>query len=845
MVRFLPSTVVLAAIAGCSNDIQVKQAGNTAPATTIQSPSNGAQFIENDIIEFVGLVVDANGLDDVVVVQWSSTLDGPFGDEDLATPDSEGNSRVQTILSAGTHGITFSATDSAGETASDTIQLLVGATLSEPMASITEPVNFSQFVQGATVSLIGSASDGQQAADTLDVTWTATNNSTGVVEEVFSGYPASSGITTADWFTQEKGDFILSLTVIDEDGNTAVAEAFVSVDDPDFVDADGDNFSPATGDCNDNDPDIHPGADETCGDLTDHDCNGVVDDKDLDNDAHIDEACVNYTGKLPVDDCEDGDSAIYTGAPELDDGKDNDCDGEVDNGGPGYDDDGDCFCEVGPCVGSDGSCAQLLEGDCDDLDPAVNPSAFDQPDVDYIDDNCDTVDGTIADSVFVDPVNGSNAASGLLPTEALRDLQDGIDLAAAQGRRWVLISDGVIDFRGGSDEFEEGVSLAGGYEAATGWSRDPGTAPEIEVPATGKLISGWSDDTEFQQLDILADNANGNSASSFGLRIDNVDNLRLVDVYVESGNGDDGIDGSSGGTGGTGTGGSKGDDTRPEASGVFGICGGPDPQTVGGNGGSTGGSTTGGRGGQGSARDGSPGPTSGDAGIGPGGAGGAGSTNGPGAAGSPGLQGAAGSGGLPGASLGSFTAFGYAAASGTTGGIGADGGGGGGGGGGEGGEDDITCDMWGGAGGGGGGGGLGGSGGTGGTGGGASVALLVIGSSIEVERSVFATGNGGDGGQGGAGGAGGLGGSGGAAGSGDSSLFSGPEDGGRGGDGGQGGTGGAGGGGGGGPSVGIVCRSGANASLTDVEYQLGSAGAGGTGPGAPGQPGEEDDTDGC
>jgi hypothetical protein len=846
MIRFVPSLVALVAVAGCSNDIQVKQAGNTAPATTIQSPSNGAQFIENDIIEFVGLVVDANGLDDVLTVSWASTIDGAFGDEDLASPDSEGLSRVQTILSPGTHGITFTATDLAGETASDTIQILVGAQLSEPEASITEPANFAQFVQGSTVALIGSVADGQQSAETLEVVWTATNNSTGAVEEIFVGAPASTGVTTADWYTPEKGDFILTLTVTDDDGNSGFAEAFVSVDDPNFVDADGDNFSPANGDCDDGDPTVNPGADETCGDLIDNDCNGVVDDKDLDNDSHIDEACVNYQGKLPVDDCDDDDSSVYWGAPELEDGKDNDCDGSVDNGGQGFDDDGDCYCEVGPCMGSNGSCAQLFEGDCDDQDDTVNPAALDEPDADYVDDNCDTVDGTIADAVFVDPVNGSNSASGLLPTDALRDLADGIAVAQSEGRSWVLVSDGVVDFRGSSDQFAEGISIAGGYEAGQGWARDPASAPEIELPAGGKLISGWSDHTELQQLDLIADNANGTGASSIVLRVEDTDNLRLIDVYLESGNGDDGGDGSSGSSGGSGGNGFVGESTEPESSGFLGICGGPNGQTEGGAGGLSGGTVTGGRGGKGSAKDGSPGPTAGVAGVGPGGAGGAGSTSGDGSPGSPGLQGPDGTAGSPGGAIGSFSASGYSPANGGLGGLGGLGGGGGGGGGGDGGEDDISCDMWGGAGGGGGGGGLGGTGGTGGTGGGASVGLLLLGSSVELQGVSVVTGNGGDGGAGGDGGSGGLGGLGGAGGGGISStFFSGPDNGGRGGDGGQGGTGGHGGGGGGGPSVGIVCRDGANATLTDVDYQIGRGGAGGDSQGSVGSAGEEDDTDGC
>jgi len=43
-------------------------------------------------------------------------------------------------------------------------------------------------------------------------------------------------------------------------------------------DADNDNFSPAQGDCDDNEPLAYPGNEEVCGDRIDNDCNGLYDD---------------------------------------------------------------------------------------------------------------------------------------------------------------------------------------------------------------------------------------------------------------------------------------------------------------------------------------------------------------------------------------------------------------------------------------------------------------------------------------------------------------------------------------------------------------------------------------
>ena len=62
---------------------------------------------------------------------------------------------------------------------------------------------------------------------------------------------------------------------------------------------------------------------------------------------------------LDEGDCDDLDPDTYDGATEIIDGRDNDCDGSVDEDTLGADDDGDGFSEA--------------DGDCDDADDGPPP----------------------------------------------------------------------------------------------------------------------------------------------------------------------------------------------------------------------------------------------------------------------------------------------------------------------------------------------------------------------------------------------------------------------------------------------------------------------------------------
>jgi hypothetical protein len=229
---------------------------------------------------------------------------------------------------------------------------------------------------------------------------------------------ASGGLTTfkARWTAQQATGVVFDVFAVsanrdktnrgDAPGNAQLALAIGCTGSTYYIDQDGDGYgstdpsystrvdcsAPAgyaamVGDCDDFQASVYPGAPEQC-DLKDNDCDGHIDNdvvyqpycEDHDGDGH------GVTGKMVITDCKpspgfgdcDGDCdaggpETYPGAPEICDRRDNDCDGEVDEGVR-------IVCGVGLCAryasGCDGQCtpgeplAESCNGyddDCDDI----------------------------------------------------------------------------------------------------------------------------------------------------------------------------------------------------------------------------------------------------------------------------------------------------------------------------------------------------------------------------------------------------------------------------------------------------------------------------------------------
>ena len=163
----------------------------------------------------------------------------------------------------------------------------------------------------------------------------------------------------------EEGPVVITITVTDSRGTASVS---VDVLVGPGLDGDGDGFPVAAGDCDDEDPAVFPGAPEGQ-DGQDNDCDGEIDEgsEDVDDDG---DGFTDIQG-----DCDDANAAIYPGAEELINGIDENCNTLIDDHTDAYDDDGDGFSED--------------EGDCNDGNASIHPAAGEL--LDNVDNDCDEV----------------------------------------------------------------------------------------------------------------------------------------------------------------------------------------------------------------------------------------------------------------------------------------------------------------------------------------------------------------------------------------------------------------------------------------------------------------------
>ncbi len=395
----LAVSALMALVTGCPDDnLQIY---DTPPEAAILSPDDGSLIEGTETtITFSGSVYDQQDLlEDLAVVWTVDSLEDPLL-QDYA--DAAGYTEVNTALPEGTHIVTLEVTDSWGYTNTDTITLGVEDPIPPATVFIDAPAQGVDYWDYQTIHFSGRVQSAEGELE-LEVKWISTKD--GIL---YTGHSDAQGITMFDDELTAGNHEVILVAGNDLDAGIGVGEASIVIEvfeyPPGQLDMDGDGYCPegmdvdgdglcegdelvGYGDCNDNNPDVYPGAEEVC-DGQDTDCDGYMDPSEADNDGDGVTICAG--------DCDDEDAWNYPGNVESCDGFDNDCDELVDDDDPNvvgqqtwYEDaDGDTF---GNPMVSYTQCFQPAntvnnDMDCDDTNAAMYP--FNPEICDGYDNNC-------------------------------------------------------------------------------------------------------------------------------------------------------------------------------------------------------------------------------------------------------------------------------------------------------------------------------------------------------------------------------------------------------------------------------------------------------------------------
>lgn len=379
---FVALAVLLAT--GCPD--QQLSIANSAPQVVLTSPSDGARFGVGVDVVFTAQVSDAQSPVEDLELLWSTDrANNLVGELSI-----DGENVTYTIAGgtfpSGEHLVTLTALDSFNASGSDQVRIEVEPN-EPPTVQFTAPTDGAE-VNGALPLTVRVVVDDPEEARLQDLalSWT------GPGADTLPTRPDASGVALAELTDLPFGEQSLTVQVFDSAGGSSSATVEFTVFNPD-EDSDLDGYRDTLyggDDCNDDDPDIHPGAIEHC-DGVDEDCDELIDEdaEDASNwylDADGDEygapgnplrACERPAGGGYASnnlDCVDSNREVNPGSVEIPyNGLDDDC-----SGGDQCDVDGDGFlADLGVCGGTD----------CNDDEATVHPGAEEIP-YDGFDNDC-------------------------------------------------------------------------------------------------------------------------------------------------------------------------------------------------------------------------------------------------------------------------------------------------------------------------------------------------------------------------------------------------------------------------------------------------------------------------
>jgi hypothetical protein len=143
--------------------VTIEPVTNTVPGVAIVSPADGATYTQGATISFQANADDVEDGNLTPSLTWSSNLSGSLG---------LGGSLSLSSLPVGAHQITAAVNDTAGNTGSAVVNIVVQAPANTaPTVTITAPTNNAALTTGVSFSMSGTANDQQQGNMGSSIQW--------------------------------------------------------------------------------------------------------------------------------------------------------------------------------------------------------------------------------------------------------------------------------------------------------------------------------------------------------------------------------------------------------------------------------------------------------------------------------------------------------------------------------------------------------------------------------------------------------------------------------------------------------------------------------------------------
>ena len=193
--------------------ITVGDVADDPPTAEILSPEEGsdAVYYTGELIALSGLAGDVEDAPADLLAEWSSSIDGILGGD--VSVDSSGTIASYATLSEGDHVLSLTVTDSAAQTATDTVVIAVGGENQQPSCAITAPADGAVTPFGETLDFAANATDPDVPSE-----WLTASLSSDKDGDLVTVTPTTGGLVSFSTDALTADTHTITLTVEDELG---------------------------------------------------------------------------------------------------------------------------------------------------------------------------------------------------------------------------------------------------------------------------------------------------------------------------------------------------------------------------------------------------------------------------------------------------------------------------------------------------------------------------------------------------------------------------------------------------------------------------------------------------